>query len=118
MRRPRLPAFAGGRIVSANVTVRKRFWDYPKGTVAAGHGNAKAPRCGAFVAVGSTERAAGYTAIGSLKASGSPSSAISLSGMQLQNTFLSPYTLSTRATGGQYFCCFSVASGNTASSRL
>ena len=30
------------------------------------------------------------TAIGSLKASGSPSSAISLSGMQLQNTFLSP----------------------------
>src|SRR5690606_17446141 len=58
----------------------------------------------------------GQTAIGSLKASGS--SLKSPIGMQEQNTFLSPWTLSTRATGGQYFCCFSVASGNTASSRL
>src|SRR5699024_11823595 len=38
--------------------------------------------------------------LGSLKASGS--SLKSLVGTQLQNTFLSPNTLSTRATGGQY----------------
>lgn len=38
---------------------------------------------------------------GSLKASGSSSA--EPTAMQLQNTFLSPCTLSTRATGGQYF---------------
>src|SRR3546814_8251947 len=47
---------------------------------------------------------------GSLNASGS-SSAEPI-GMRLQNTFLSPCTLSTRATGGQYFCWRRVASGN------
>ena len=56
-----------------------------------------------------------YITSGSLNASISP--AKSLIGMQLQNTFLSPCTLSTRATGGQYFCSFNVASGNAASSR-
>src|SRR6185437_2427153 len=38
-------------------------------------------------------------------------------GTHEQNTCLSPYTLSTRATGGQYFTCFSEASGYAASSR-
>lgn len=56
-----------------------------------------------------------YITSGSLKASISPAN--SLIGMQLQNTFLSPCTLSTRATGDQYFCNFNVASGNAASSR-
>jgi len=56
-----------------------------------------------------------YITFGSLKASGSPAKAST--GMQLQNTFLSPCTLSTRATGGQYFCSFRLGSGNAASSR-
>src|SRR6478736_2196808 len=56
-----------------------------------------------------------YDTFGSLKASISPAKA--LIGTQLQNTFLSPYTLSTRATGGQYFCSLSTGSGKAASSR-
>lgn len=58
---------------------------------------------------------AAYTTSGSLNASGSSSA--EPTGMQLQNTFLSPCTLSTRATGGQYFCRRRLGSGNTASSR-
>src|SRR4051794_14524645 len=58
---------------------------------------------------------AAHITFGSLNASGSPANASI--GTQAQNTFLSPYTLSTRATGGQYFCRRSVLSGNTASSR-
>src|SRR4029453_4440923 len=38
-------------------------------------------------------------------------------GMQLQNRLRSPYTLSTRATGGQYFAPRNEASGYAASSR-
>ena len=38
-------------------------------------------------------------------------------GMQAHITFLSPCTLSTRATGGQYLTCLSTGSGNAASSR-
>src|SRR5690606_672594 len=67
--------------------------------------------CGAFH--GASMRT--HITSGSLNASGS-SSAEPI-GMQLQNTFLSPCTLSTRATGGQYFCWRNVASGNAASSR-
>jgi hypothetical protein len=63
----------------------------------------------------SQRRLQSYITSGSLNASISPAKASI--GMQLQNTFLSPCTLSTRATGGQYFCSFSVASGNAASSR-
>lgn len=66
----------------------------------------KAPHCGAFLLP--HNRQAQASAASSLYAS---------TGMQAQNTFLSPWTLSTRATGGQYFCCFSVASGKAASSR-
>src|SRR5690606_30906159 len=55
------------------------------------------------------------TTSGSLKASGSSSA--EPTGMQLQKTFLSPCTLSTRATGGQYFCWRRLGSGNAASSR-
>ena len=58
---------------------------------------------------------ADQTTSGSLNASGSSSG--EPTGMQLQNTFLSPCTLSTRATGGQYFCRRRLASGNAASSR-
>ena len=54
---------------------------------------------------------------GSQASAASASSLNASTGMQLQNTFLSPCTLSTRATGGQYLCCFSTGSGNTASSR-
>src|SRR3546814_8696635 len=57
----------------------------------------------------------GQDTFGSLNASISPLN--SLIGTQEQNTFLSPHTLSTRATGGQYFCCLSEGSGNAASSR-
>ena len=45
------------------------------------------------------------------------SSLYASTGMQAQNTFLSPCTLSTRPTGGQYFCSRRLASGNAASSR-
>src|SRR3546814_19587856 len=49
---------------------------------------------------------------GSLNAS--VSSSAEPIGMQLQNTFLSPCTLSTRAPGGQSFCWRRVASGHGA----
>lgn len=42
----------------------------------------------------------------------------SLTGTQLQNRFLSPYTLSTRPTGDQYLACRSAATGKAAVSRL
>ena len=45
------------------------------------------------------------------------SSLYASTGMQAQNTFLSPCTLSTRPTGGQYFCWRRLGSGNAASSR-
>ena len=46
-----------------------------------------------------------------------PPHAYSLTGTQMQNRFRSPYTLSMRPIGVQYLTCFSVASGNTPSSR-
>src|SRR5690606_11914645 len=72
--------------------------------------------CGAFVAVRLPAATPDQDTIGSLKASISPSN--SLIGTQLQNTFLSPWTLSSRATGGQYLCWFSEGSGKAATSRL
>src|SRR5690606_31488212 len=47
----------------------------------------------------------------------STSSLYASTGIQAHIMFLSPYTLSTRATGGQYFCSFSEGSGKAASSR-
>jgi hypothetical protein len=38
-------------------------------------------------------------------------------GTQLQNRLRSPWTLSTRPTGGQYFCRTSACTGNAACSR-
>ena len=44
-------------------------------------------------------------------------SSSSASGMQLQKRLRSPYTLSTRATGGQYFTAFCAAVGYAADRR-
>ena len=48
---------------------------------------------------------------------GADQSLYASTGMQAHITFLSPCTLSTRATGGQYLTCLSTGSGNAASSR-
>ncbi len=63
------------------------------------------------------ERTQDATFQGAAAAVAGSASRYASSGGQVQNTCLSPYTLSTRATGGQYFTCFSEASGYAASSR-